>query len=159
MNKFDMINQMAKMIEADPSLDVSEWQATFNFADGELVSKELVDLNAIEFEGMPERAPGDMTAVELSVMAAANCYVTSLFLLAYNEKMPIEKAEIVFTGKFAKAPFLGLTEGYTGISDPTLVLTAESSAPTDEFNNLATRAFDRSPVLSSLNAPVAFTIN
>ena len=54
MNKFDMINQMAKMIEADPSLNVSEWQATFNFADGELVSKELVDLNGIEIEGLVE---------------------------------------------------------------------------------------------------------
>lgn len=32
MNKFNMINQMKAMIEADPSLDVSEWQATLKTA-------------------------------------------------------------------------------------------------------------------------------
>lgn len=67
-----------------------------NFENRELVSKELIELNGIEIEGIPELPEGDITAVKMSVIAAANFYVTSLFLLAYNEKMPIEKAEIVF---------------------------------------------------------------
>lgn len=158
MNKMEMISQMKKMIEADPALNISEWEATFNFVNGELVSKKLIDLNAMNIEGLPERAAGDITAVEMFVLASANCYVTSLFVLAYNEKMPLEKVQIVFSGKFAKSPFLGITAGHSGMTEPTLTLTVETSASADELKKLATTALERSPVLSSLNEPVEFII-
>src|SRR5699024_4679638 len=78
MNKMEMIQEMARRIQADDSLAVSEWRGTFEFVDGELAASELENLNKIEIEEMPEMPEGKMTAVEMLVVSTANCYATTL---------------------------------------------------------------------------------
>lgn len=66
MNKMEMIQEMARRIQADDSLAVSEWRGTFEFVDGELSASELENLNKIEIEEMPEMPEGKMTRLKCS---------------------------------------------------------------------------------------------
>lgn len=159
MNKIEMINTLKSMIEADPSLAVSEWQGTFTYEAGEMTSMKLEDLNGIEMEGMPAPKPGELKPVEMSVVAAANCFSLTFHVEAYNAGIAIDKAQIVFTGKFDKAPFLGISEGNSGMTEPTLELTVDSSTSKEDIEKIALIALKRSPVLSSFKEQVVLNFN
>lgn len=115
-----MISKMTDSIKTDPALDVSEQKNTLQFKADELERITLEDLNAIEMEGMPEPKEGELTAVEMSVVAAAQCYATTLHLQAYNEGILLNEVMITFTTKFDRAPFLSIREGNTGMYDPVI---------------------------------------
>ncbi len=158
MSKMQMINQMKENIKADPALDVSEWQNTLHFKAGELEKMELVDLNPIEIKGMPERKEGDLTAVEMAVVSAAQCYATTLHMLAYNEDISLDEVSIIFTGKFARAPFLDIKEGNSGLTNPSIEVSITSSASAEKLDAIAKKSVELSPVLQSLKEKVELVI-
>lgn len=158
MSKMQMINQMKENIKADPALDVSEWQNTLHFKAGELEKMELIDLNPIEIEGMPEGKEGDLTAVEMAVVSAAQCYATTLHMLAFNEDILLDEVTITFTGKFARAPFLGLTKGNSGLTNPGIEVSMNSPAAADKLDDIAKKSVELSPVLQSLKENVELVI-
>lgn len=159
MDKIAMINNMIKGIEADPSLDVSKWVNTLHFIDGELKEMTLEDLNGVEMPNMPERDLTNLTAVEMLVVSASKCFATTLELEAYKANIPLNEVTITFTSKFAKAPFLSLREGNSGLHEPHVELTVVSSAEQDKIEHIAKRSAELSPVLSSLNEPVTLVVN
>ena len=158
MNKMEMLQEMAKRIQADDSLAVSEWRGTFEFVSGELVASEMKNLNKIEIEGMPEMPKGKMTAVEMLVTSAANCYAMTLHKNAFTNKIPLTKVKIQITGKFDQKPFLGLSDGHPGMVEPEIVLSVESSAHAEAIEKIAKASITQSPVLMSLNQDVSLII-
>src|SRR5699024_7518217 len=158
MNKMEMRQEMAKRIQGDDSLAVSEWRGSFGFVDGELVKSELENLNKIEIEGMPEMPEGKMTAVEMLVASTANCYATTLHKNAFTDKIPLTKVKIQVTGKFDQRPFLGLSDGHPGMTEPEIILSVESSAGAKAIEKIAKASIAQSPVLMSLNQEVSLTI-
>ena len=158
MNKMEMINYMKNMIEEDSNLDISKWESRLDFTRGDLVEAKLTDLNAIKIKGMPEPKPGEMTSVEMIVQSASGCYATTLHLLAYNKKINLDKVTIIFNCQFAKAPFLGIREGNSGMVEPSIDLFIESETDKKIIKDLAEIALKRSPVLSSLKEEVELNI-
>src|SRR5699024_2312374 len=159
MDKIAMINNMIKGIEADPSLDISKWVNTLYFIDGELKEMTLEDLNGVEMPNMPERDLTNLTAVEMLVVSASKCFATRLELEAYKAYIPLNEVTITFIGKFAKAPFLSLREGNSGLHEPHIELTVVSSVEQDKIEHIAKQSVKLSPVLSSLNDPVTLVVN
>ncbi|HLR79420.1 MAG TPA: OsmC family protein [Bacillota bacterium] len=156
MNKMEMFQEMTKRIQADDSLAVSVWRGTFEFVGGEPTASKIENLNPIE--GMPEMPKGKMTAVEMLVVSAANCYATTFHKNAYFNKISFSKVKIQFTGKFDQKPFLGLNDGNPGMIEPEIVLSVESSADATKIEKIANLSITESPVLMSLNQDVSLTI-
>src|SRR5690625_6826280 len=80
---------------------------------------------------MPERDLTNLTAVEMLVVSASKCFATTLELEAYKADIPLNEVTITFIGKFAKAPFLSLREGNSGLHEPHIELTVVSSVEQD----------------------------
>lgn len=159
MNKMEMIQQMAKEIQKNPELSVSTWQGTFRFEAGAPVFKELKDLNEIYIEGMPELPEDQMTAIEMLLASMANCYATTLHMLAYGAKIPLNKTEIIVTGDFDRSPFLGLSDGNPGLMNPKLELSVASSVEQEAVIAIAEKALKQSPVLSSLGEELQLIVH
>lgn len=94
----------------------------------------------------------------MSIVSASQCFATTLHLKAYNEGIPLNEVIITFTGKFAKAPILGITEGDSGLYDPAIELSMESSTSPEKLEEIAKRSIKLSPVLSNLKEPVQLVI-
>ncbi|HEX6594550.1 MAG TPA: OsmC family protein [Bacillota bacterium] len=158
MNKMEMFQEMAKHIQADDSLAISVWRGTFEFVGGEPVASKIENLNEIKIEEMPEMPEGKMTAIEMLVVSAANCYATTLHKNAYSNKISLTKVKIQVTGKFDQKPFLGLSDGNPGMIEPEIVLSVESSADATAIEKIAKMSITQSPVLMSLNQDVSLII-
>lgn len=152
----EMLQNMAERIQANDSLAIRKLQGTFSFVDGEPVASEIVDLN--KMEGLPEMPKGKMTALELLIASAGNCYATTLHKNAFVNKIPLNKVNIQVTGKFDQRRFFGLSNNNPGMIEPEIVLSVESPAKTEIIENIAKISLTQSPVLMSLNQKVSLQI-
>lgn len=158
MSTVRTMSEMKKLIEEDPSLGISEWQGTSTYVVGELVAVKTVDLSHIKIEEIvkPEEKP--VVPVELFVASAATSFGMTFHLQAHQEGIIVDSATVVFSGTFDKAPFLGINEGHSGITNPMIVLTVESATTKGKLAEIAAIAIGRSPVLSSLKEQVTLHI-
>ncbi|WP_240315724.1 OsmC family protein [Sporosarcina sp. PTS2304] len=154
----EIMNYMKRKIEEDPSLAKSEWQGTCNYVVGELVSLKTVDLNEINVDDVAKPGEMQVVPVELFIAAATTSFGMTFHLAAHNEGIVIDKANIVFSGTFDKAAFLGMIDGYSGITRPMLVLSVESSTNKGKLAEIAAIAIERSPVLSGIKEQVVLHI-
>ncbi|MDV6378167.1 OsmC family protein [Sporosarcina sp. GW1-11] len=158
MGKVEIMTQMKKMIEKDPKLAISEWQGTCNYVVGELVSLKTTDLNEIKIEDIAKPGEKQVVPVELFVASAVTSFGMTFHLEAHNEGVIIDKAKIIFSGTFDKAPFLGIKSGHSGVTSPMIVLSAESATNKGKVAEIAAIAIERSPVLTSLKEQVTLHI-
>lgn len=157
-DKIKMLTLMTDRIKADPALDVSDWKNTLHFKAGELEKMELENLNEIEIEGLAEPEEGDLSPVEMTVVAVSQCYAITLYLQAHNEGISLDEVTIIYTGKSYKAPFLSIREGNSGLFDSKIELSVVSSAEKEKIAEIAKRSMELAPVPSSLKEPIELVI-
>ncbi|PIC79183.1 hypothetical protein CSV75_13125 [Sporosarcina sp. P18a] len=158
MSTTKIMNEMKKLIEADPSLAISEWKGTCHYVVGEMMSLETKDLQEIDLKGIAKPGEKQVMPIELLIAAATTSFGVTFHLEAYNQGVTVDRAEIVFTGVCDKAPFLGIQSGNSGIMKPMIVLSAESTTNKGQLAEIAAIAVERSPILSSLKEEVILHI-
>ncbi|WP_301109999.1 OsmC family protein [Sporosarcina sp.] len=157
MSRVEIMVEMKRMIEENPSLAISEWQGTCKYVVGEMISLEVKDLQEMHVKGVK---PGEnqVMPIELMFAAAANSFGLLFHLEAYNEGIIVDSAEVIFNGTVNKAKFLGIQSGNSGITKPMITLKVTSAANKGKLSEIAAIAAERSPILSSLNERVTLHI-
>ncbi|GKV67310.1 MULTISPECIES: OsmC family protein [unclassified Sporosarcina] len=158
MSRVEIMMEMKKKIEENPSLAISEWQGICKYVVGELVSLEVKDLQEMNFKGLLKPGEERVMPVELMVAAAASSFGVIFHMEAFNQGITVDSAEVVFYGTVNKAEYLGIKEGNSGITKPMITLKVHSSAYKGKVAEVAAIAAERSPILSSLNERVKLHI-
>lgn len=158
MSRVEIMMQMKKIIEENPSLSISEWQGTCKYVVGELVSIEVKDLHEMNLTGVMKPGEEQVMPVEMMVAAAASSFAVIFHMEAFTQGVVVDSAEVIFNGTVNKAQFLGIEEGNSGITKPSITLKVSSPTHKGKVSEIAAIAAGRSPILSSLNERVTLYI-
>lgn len=158
MSRVEIMMEMKRMIEENPALAISEWQGTCKYVVGEMISLEVKDLHEMNVNGVQRPGEERVMPVELAVASAATSFGVIFHLVAFNQGVEVDSAEVVFYGTVNKAEFLGIIEGNTGITKPIITLKVNSTAHKGKVSEIAAIAAERSPILSSLSERVTLHI-
>lgn len=158
MSTVNIMNEIKKIIQEDPSLAISEWQGTCQYVVGEMISLETKDLHEIDLQGIAKPGEKQVMPIELLIAAATTSFGVTFHLEAHNQGVTVDRAEIIFSGVCDKASFLGIASGNSGIMKPMIVLSAESETNKGHLAEIAAIAVERSPILSSLKEPVTLHV-
>lgn len=154
MNRVEVLMEMKRRIEEQPSLAISEWQGTCKYIVGELASVEVKDLQGMDLSDVLRPGEKLFLPTELLIAAAATSFGLIFHLQAASEGITVDEAEIIFYGTLDKSGFLGVRGGRIGITKPMLTIKANSDAPKGKLAEMAAISTERSPILSSLNEEV-----
>ncbi|TCS93618.1 OsmC family protein [Hazenella coriacea] len=152
--------QTAQAIQQNPDLKMRDWAAEVTWKGG--VKNEIKIRDFAPFitdEPQPlggfDEAPNP---VEYLIGAAASCFAITFEVLASQAGITLEDVKVNITADLNAAVFLGIEEGEGGILNPTIKISAKTSASQKEVEEIAKVAVGKSPVISSLKTTIKLDI-
>lgn len=152
--------QTVEAIQQNPDLKMRDWAAEVTWKGGvknEIKIREFSPILTDEPQplGGTDEAPNP---VEYLIGAAASCFAITFEVMASQAEITLEEVKVNITADLNAAVFLGIEEGEGGILNPTIKISAKTSASKEEVEKIAKAAIGKSPVISSLKPAVKLDI-
>ncbi|WP_217587177.1 OsmC family protein [Lentibacillus saliphilus] len=159
--QFEAVEQTVKAISEDPSLKMRDWHAKINWETGVKNTLQIRDFAPMVVDEPAPLGGTDEGAnpVEMLIGAAGSCFAITFEVLSSQQGIELESVEVNVEAGLNAAVFLGLEEGDGGVLNPTINLTAKTSATKEQVEEIAKVALQKSPVLNSMKAALNLKVN